>query len=539
MNVLGASLSKKHIAIIQMTPPVIDARQYETALAKATKSARDVEYFYWYYDRNHTWDFQARPFVLQSFCRVDPEDWCKPEIKELFKNVTHFDPNYFQIHSQFIDSEDGFAGIGKLPGYYSTIYAGAPPRTDAHELGHNFWLNHAGGTDRHDNSDLMAFIQLGGNPGFNSPNLLRLGFIADEDKTIIESTQQILLVPIELNNDATHDVEDRYVRLKNDRNDIYISLRKRRGTFYKPDIRANPEDTVFIHEYSIMLRTNLIKRIFPGDRVTVYGISIDYLEYADERARINITYLRAPASIETLPLPVGLPQQSTNPSVVHNGLWYNPDFNGQGFDVQVKDNLMTVLWYTFNEHNASPRYYIGSVDLNETNEFNLYTTDKQELIPAGRGKLTFSSDTTGVFNFEMPEHGRGSAALEALAPSNDPMSGLWISGVENEGFSFQFFHRKGQDTVTGYWFTHGIANRYLKTITSQRWYMFQGTKIDGKYQITIYEVTDGKWLFFEQVDVDPVGNATLEIINNNFMLLEYELNKEQNNLELLRLIRLF
>jgi hypothetical protein len=263
------------------------------------------------------------------------------------------------------------------------------------------------------------------------------------------------------------------------------------------------------------------------------------VEYLDESARINITYSDAPASLADLVMPEGLPQRENAVGVEpeHSGLWYNPLYNGQGLDVHVKGDRVTVLWYTFNEYSDSRRYYIGSYNRTETDEFEMYTTDRQELIHVGKGKLTFDSGI-GVFNFNTTEHGRGSAKLEALVLSENSMNGLWITDIENEGFSFYFLERNNKKTVIGYWYTHGMPG--IEKNTSQRWFMLQGEEIsDGLYNFTIYEIMGGKWLFFDQAKAEEVGTGNIEVLDNNNMLLRYELEGEFSNLVLFRLIRLF
>ena len=145
------------------------------------------------------------------------------------------------------------------------------------------------------------------------------------------------------------------------------------------------------------------------------------------------------------------------------GLWYDPDFNGQGFDVNVRNGKLSVVWYTFNHRNDMRRFYIGTCDLAEAaSGFDLFTTDDgafddptaAQAILAGQAQLYFTDDTNAVFNFNMLEHGRGSVNIVSLAASNDPSSGLWFQvSREKEGFGIKFFGHL--NSCMAYWYTYG------------------------------------------------------------------------------------
>ncbi len=44
------------------------------------------------------------------------------------------------------------------------------------------------------------------------------------------------------------------------------------------------------------------------------------------------------------------------------GLWYNPETNGRGFDIQVFNNRLSIIWYTFDQRGL-PTWYISSGEL--------------------------------------------------------------------------------------------------------------------------------------------------------------------------------
>ena len=70
------------------------------------------------------------------------------------------------------------------------------------------------------------------------------------------------------------------------------------------------------------------------------------------------------------------------------GLWFNPDTNGRGFDIEIFNNRLVVIWYTYDEEGL-PTWYISS------GEFEGFTYtgnfDKTHLNPDG----TFTSKNVG------------------------------------------------------------------------------------------------------------------------------------------------
>ena len=55
--------------------------------------------------------------------------------------------------------------------------------------------------------------------------------------------------------------------------------------------------------------------------------------------------------------------------------------------------------------------------------------------------------------------------------------------------------------------------------------MCSGEKIsDTEYTVTIYEAQNGTWLFFDDVDIVPVGEATLDIVDGNNITFEYDID---------------
>jgi hypothetical protein len=72
--------------------------------------------------------------------------------------------------------------------------------------------------------------------------------------------------------------------------------------------------------------------------------------------------------------------------------------------------------------------------------------------------------------------------------------------------------------------------------------MCQGEKVnDAEYDLTIYEIRNGLWLFFNEIDVVNVGKGKLRIKDNNNIDIDYDINVDQHisGKDTLNLIRLF
>ena len=543
--VFSDEIERKHIALFSQNPNGFDEKLIASRFAKATKLSKEVENFWRYYAIEEPWDIVVKPILLISDCNPITPTWCKSEIKKILPEIkaAGFDPNYFHINSYYNYTE--FAGMGQRPGQYSMTTVLAQAGTAMQELGHNFNLGHAGSSmsgnwnERADSSSVMC-RSFRGSTTLNSPNLVQLGLVSGSGITNIDRTQQILLAPIELSIFAVHDQEEQNVILKTSSNslqDIYISLRKSKGTHY---LAYFDEETIFVHKVIASEKTDLLKTLMPGNNTTLSnGVRLEYLEYIDETAKINLIFPGDPAKeIQEVDLPTALPDYGIHLNETHNGIWYTPDFEGQGLDIQVRDGRMILMWYTFNEQNEFRRYYIGYYDLNgKTDEFTLWTTDNgtfqtpetSKLVRIGTGRLAFFNNTKGVFLFNTKEHGRGSFLIEALGLSNKEQSGVWVDRV-NEGFSFQFFDQwKSRKVVTGFWSTYGPRDYNYSGFFTQRWYMIQGELIDGEYLVKIYEALNGRWLFFNEVDLIQVGEGILSIEDINNMYFEYTISAGPKN----------
>ncbi len=115
------------------------------------------------------------------------------------------------------------------------------------------------------------------------------------------------------------------------------------------------------------------------------------------------------------------------------GLWYNPETNGRGFDIQVFNNRLSVIWYTFDDEGL-PTWYISSGDLNGFEYTGNF--DKTHLNPDGSFSLEnvgtisieFSDERNAQINWQI-NNVQGSEAIQWLvwsyAEEIENYTGLW------------------------------------------------------------------------------------------------------------------
>ncbi len=133
------------------------------------------------------------------------------------------------------------------------------------------------------------------------------------------------------------------------------------------------------------------------------------------------------------------------------GLWYNPDRNGHGIDVQIAGANLFVIWYTYRE-DKTPVWYLASstyqdnwqADLLEfTWDFTSNTTTSQNI---GSVQFDFTDASHAQFSWQIGENS-GSEAMQRLSISNqfgskqltgtyyNPQNSGWGLSVHEEGSS--------------------------------------------------------------------------------------------------------
>jgi hypothetical protein len=476
-------------------------------------------------------------FPLLADCSADSPEFCRTAITK-YKREHGVDVNYHQTWDRF--THPSYCGLAYINDYWGATYEGCTVKTAIHEIGHNFGLRHSNLPDEEygDKSGIMG--KSSAITGLLAPNLVSLQLYDDRTRTKVDETCQLLLAPIELNVQALHHNEHQIVTVYSaGHSPYYLSLRKAKGWPYI--YNRSRAERLFVHTKTGEGKTILMDEMRPGDTaLQLNNTKIEYLEYSGETARVNIIINPSDPIIEQ-DWPTGFPApvNSAQTAEHHTGLWYDPDFTGQGFDVQVRDGRMSLIWYTFNEGESSRRFYIASGDIDHTLE--LYTTvggtfaDPIDRITAKAGecRMDFLNERSAVFHYNMEEFGRGAIELELLAPSQHPDNGLWYQPDRaGEGFSIQF--QDAGARCSAYWYTYGV-NPYLPTSPhykkncTQRWFMCLGDRGDtGLCDLTIYEVRGGWWMDFEPIDVVEVGEAVLAPDDNGKLDFIYTIDADES-----------
>jgi hypothetical protein len=532
-------IEKKHIALFRKMPVGASAESEAKELARVQERAHQLESF-WRRFARHKWDVRVIGRTLPTDCVPDSPYFCESVMIEEAKKIDEdgFEPSYFHMWSTH-QVGDNWCGHADHYGNAGVTYGGrCDIKSTIHEIGHNFGLHHAN-KDAREGADIEygdhSCIMGSGlkNTGLNSPHLLHVGLASDREITIVEQSAQLLLCAIEIAEHAMHESESKHVIVRPEgKTESYVSLRKGRGFPYLPTI---DEKTLYLHTMDRIGKSSLLGTVRPGESAALPGgVTLKYLEHGNETARISLDFHDGNRAGD-LTIPEGLPAidppVDTGPQ--HTGLWYDPDFNGQGFDVSVRNGKMSVVWYTFAENTDTRRFYIGTCDAADgAKGFDLYTTDngtfenpsQAEAILAGRAQLYFLDDKRGVFSFNTLQHGRGSVEITSLSASSNPNSGLWFQpSREKEGFGIQFFDHL--DSCYAYWYTYGRGGSARgANIKKQRWFMCSGKRSGEEYDLTVYEIRGGAWLSFDPIDVNEVGTARLKVVEDNRIDFSYNVD---------------
>jgi hypothetical protein len=115
------------------------------------------------------------------------------------------------------------------------------------------------------------------------------------------------------------------------------------------------------------------------------------------------------------------------------GVWFNPASNGRGFDIEVFNNRLSAIWFTYDDQ-GQPLWYIGAGDLNGFEfEADLLLTRLTaegvfEFDSVGTLTLNFLSERTADVNWTIGEQAGGESLqwLEwSTEPANRDFTGQW------------------------------------------------------------------------------------------------------------------
>jgi hypothetical protein len=371
--------------------------------------------------------------------------------------------------------------------------------------------------------------------GLNSVKCEQLRTESDTEISYISTSCEILLTPIEMTQNALLENETQTAIINTGpktSDSMYLSIRKRVGFPYTYD-RDNPE-TLYIHRKIDDKMSDLTQTMEPSETFIFNDVTIKYLEYNNETARIRIIY-DDEDNIKEIPITVGFPEKldSVEISERHNGLWYDPLYNGQGFDLTVNNDKMNLMWYTYDDEGTNHRFYMGTATLEEgIEEFELYYTkngtpdapQEATLVNGGKGQLYFIDDNHGVFNYITEEFGRGSIDIVPIATNQHEVSGLWYDPTRNrEGYSIQVFPDRNNRCML-FWYTYAGNQRYNKR---QMWFMAEGYLNNGKCEdMVVYQTTKGRFMYPSEVVMNQVGVGTLSVNDDGTLAWEYNMTTD-------------
>jgi hypothetical protein len=531
-------MEKKHIALFRKVDVSLSEEREAKQLEEVQDRARTLEDFWRRFGRRK-WDVKVVGRTLRTeSIPSESNRFCRREMYKAAEGieVPDFEPNYVHMWSTH-DIGGNWCGHAELGGDSGVTYGVhiCNVKSTIHEIGHNFRLYHANVLVRGEPIEYKDDTCVMGSgshiAGINSPNQLLLGLASEREQTVVERSAHLLVCPLEVPEEAMHEAESKHVIVKTPKAaDTYISLRKGKGFPYLP---KSDGKTLYLHRRDRLKKSELLGTVRPGESASLDGgVRLKYHDYADERARISLEFNDGHGT-EAAPDAAEFPEKmsAVEPGPQHSGLWYDPDFDGQGFDVNVRGGKLSVVWYTFNENRDDRRFYFGTCDLAEAAAgFDLHTTREltgtfedpttAEVIPAGRAQLYFTDDANGVFNFNLLEQGRGSVQITSLAASDSPRSGLWYQASRNkEGFSVKFFEHL--DSCTAFWYTY---SRQGFRGPRQRWFMCSGKKDGEEYNLDVYEVTGGKWLSFDPIRKSQVGTARLKVLDDDSIAFKFDVD---------------
>jgi hypothetical protein len=490
---------EKYMLLAKQIHPSSSDIEAANALATITAKAREMQDFYRYY-AGHIWDVQVYPMVYRSTAKVESPGYDVAAVKAAAEEQGITFPYYFvQVKSMYSSGENrcGSAYRHSIPHPWGCVYAGCGIHTHIHEWGHNLGCQHANKRGKTGNVvEYEDYECVMGNrshvPGFNAPHMRLLDLA---EYPTVATSSQVLLCPLELDEPSKFPIENSAVIVPAEE-EVTVSVRKKKGTRYIPALVK--EDTVYVH--TGMGRSVREARLRPGENYKGYGIEVNFLDYENESARVDILYNRDDET-NTLSYPQNFPPHKGKITPSHNGGWYNPDYFGQGFDLQITDTRVLGYWYTFNQKDHDLRWYYFTANIEmASEEMDIYThaggsfndPNSASKILVGKAQLYFTDDDTGYLLFNTTEHGRGSCKIERIPAPRPTSAGVWYDKTkEQSGFSAQMYG----DVCVAYWYTYMGG--------SQAWYMCSGPKDD----LIIYQAQGGRWLFYDDVVIEDVGKA--------------------------------
>jgi hypothetical protein len=535
--------------VARFVPEGSDEATQQKWLKRVQKAAYDLQCYYRNYNRKN-WDFSAYACVILADVKVGPPSYARNYFDEWVAENPVYDENGEQVKFTHFAAwgpiSEEYCGLGTLSGNrccVNTKYTTCSTGTLIHEVGHNMGFMHSGYLDETSQYGNRADIMGGGGDtlkGLNSFHMCQKDFDTMQERFIVnDENAQLLLTPIERSRYGMFpNMYQNLVLKRSGFDDIYVSLRKVRGNHIPPSDnppRINPENKLYADV--VLKGERYLTRRIKGDWkpsedlwVLPNGMALAYHEYEDEIASISV--LKSPDEPVPVPLPIpkgfvpSLPSSTVGKE--HQGVWYDPWYNNQGFDIYInmdfKVNEETVpwivgYWYTYEWEDDTRNYYFWTCPIQDAmKEFIVYKTKKgtwedpttYEEEAVGTGKIEFFDEMTGLIQLNMKEFGHLEIELTRLSPRSDhPMNGIWYNPDERgSGFTFQFFPNPVPNEPP-------MSSAYMyafDTLGNKMWIMAVGKqRHDGVYDYVMQEVQGGVMLDFSQFTANDVGEMTARL----------------------------
>jgi hypothetical protein len=499
------SLKPTRIGIFKIQPTI---PYPELSQQQVDVRAKQVEDYYRTL-AGHKWDVKVTGYVVRANCNTSAPIYCKTEVAEYLKaNHPEMEFDYYHVWG----GGNNVCGLGNVGGNWSGTYIryGCPgERTTIHELGHNFGLRHSDIHGSHDASDKTGIMgALTADITFPvSAHLDIMGL--EKSIEVVTESKEVIVPTVESFN---------LVKVGK----YYLSLRKDKGHIYPVEGSGR---ALYIHYLDGSKSKRLAAMRVGSTRQLAGGIKLEYLEYSDERARVAVTIGDVPPEGTIMPDYI---EQEAPITAEHSGGWYHRDFDGQGFDIQVKGDTAAIYWYTFNQGDTARRFYFGACDIADC-RFDLYTTEGSleignggtyDITPSsreykiGEAQLYPQGDKL-VFKYNTDEHGVGLIENELIA-RGEVLGSYYDPEHPGEGFSIQMYG----DTMVAYWYTYGKSEGdSAKAVQTQRWYLCAGEAVKGSegiYHLKVYEVQGGMWMQYDKTPIVEVDRATMTPVGDGW-----------------------
>lgn len=504
--------------------------EWET-IAREQVEQRAKELYRKWKTQTPDWDIDIRHDILITEERAIHPIYCQSSTREYFDQQD--DPWRPQRIHIIGDSFSGGGG-GMAYGMNSVTYEARPAQVDWHETGHvhpTGWLPHS--KKMNPSGNLSEY----GGDGFMGLQD-KLGTALDLKKidkdrirsvTLRARSAEQILSPLEYPVQFAHEEVVNTVILDDIANGMkyHLCTRQQAGPYTYDDWKV-------IHVYAIKTDASgafhhvTLGKILPNQSIQLGpNWRVENRESKDGYVKVACWYGDEGLTAAYFPVTVFPDVKEYDfPDEENEGLWYNPDMVGQGFDLHVikNRNELVMYHYTFNDQESSRRWYIyqGNLDSDygglHTEGGSFERPQDASLKKSGRARMYVAENDTWIA-FNSKEYGRYAVKVEKLAPSLDhPFSGCWFDPeYQNSGFSI---HNVDGDRIVGYFYTQGppkvgnpaIPGNPNDKNTTQRWYMLDGTAEEG----IVYEILQGNLLSMEEVEVKHIGDYSCYQINRNW-----------------------